>query len=77
VAAEEQAPPAVVAHTQSVDDITWSDDRLSWRDGDAWVDVATAIPPACPLSDDLRQWWDGATWRVVQPGARHPRLTSR
>jgi hypothetical protein len=77
VNATEVAPPAVAVRTQSVDDIKWSDDRLSWRDGDAWVDVAIAIPPVCPLSNDLRQWWDGSTWRVVQPGAKHPRLSGR
>lgn len=61
----------------TVEQLEWSDDRTRWRKGTEWVDVASEIPPACPLSDDKRQWWDGMAWRVVQPGARHPNLSGR
>lgn len=64
-------PPALIAPDQ----LKWSKDRASWWDGAAWVEVAHDLPPGAPLSDDRRQWWDGENWRVVQPGARHPKLS--
>ncbi len=46
-------------------ELTWSDDRQWWWDGERWRDALLELPPGAVLSDDQATWWDGETWRPV------------
>lgn len=47
----------------SAEELTWSEDRDWWWDGQRWRDALRELPPAAVLSEDGRTWWDGETWR--------------
>ncbi len=44
-------------------ELTWSEDRQWWWDGERWRDALLELPPGAVLSDDQSTWWDGKTWR--------------
>jgi len=46
-------------------ELTWSEDRQWWWDGEKWRDTLLDLPPDAVLSEDRATWWDGETWRPV------------
>jgi hypothetical protein len=54
-----------IATAQGGSELTWSEDRQWWWDGERWRDALLELPPGAVLSDDRGTWWDGETWRSV------------
>jgi hypothetical protein len=46
-------------------ELTWSEDRQWWWDGEKWRDTLLDLPPGAVLSEDRATWWDGESWRPV------------
>ncbi len=55
-------------------ELTWSEDREWWWDGQRWRDAMRELPPDAVLSEDRRSWWDGKAWREAptESGAAGP-----
>jgi hypothetical protein len=61
----DQMVMVTIAAAQSGTELTWSEDRQWWWDGQRWRDALLELPPGTVLSDDQSTWWDGETWRAV------------
>ncbi len=53
-------------------ELTWSEDRQWWWDGEKWRDTLLDLPPDAVLSEDRATWWDGETWRPVPAATGAP-----
>lgn len=58
--------------TSTADELTWSEDREWWWDGQQWRDALRELPAGVVLSEDRRSWWDGKAWREVPVQASAP-----
>ncbi len=54
-----------IAAAQSAGQLTWSEDRQWWWDGERWRDALLELPPQAVVSEDRGTWWDGESWRPV------------
>jgi hypothetical protein len=54
-----------IAAVQSAGQLTWSEDRQWWWDGERWRDALLELPPQAVISEDRGTWWDGESWRPV------------
>jgi hypothetical protein len=54
-----------IAAAQSAGQLTWSEDRQWWWDGERWRDALLELPPQAVISEDRGTWWDGESWRPV------------
>jgi hypothetical protein len=61
----DQMVMVTIAAVQSSSELTWSEDRQWWWDGERWRDTLLELPPKAVLSEDQGTWWDGETWRPV------------